>query len=277
MCHDDLIIDVGMHDGADTAFYLAKGFRVVAVEANPALVAAGEERFAQAIDEGRLRIIGAAIAETSGTVELAVSDDMSIWSSLSSDFIERNEAIGTTYRHIEVSAMPFEDVLAEVGVPHYLKVDIEGLDMLCIRALHHFEPRPAFVSIESAVTSNQAAAQDVFDEIAELSSLGYQSFKYVNQAKHPKVQMPYPPKEGAFVNAQFETRDSGPFGLETPGRWYPATEALLRAQPIRTHHNVIGLGGRWSRTLPARAYGFIRYKMPRKPGWYDLHASLIER
>ena len=36
----DLIYDVGMHNGADTAFYLAKGFRVVAVEANPELVQA---------------------------------------------------------------------------------------------------------------------------------------------------------------------------------------------------------------------------------------------
>ena len=31
----DLIIDVGMHTGKDTLFYLQKGFRVVAIEANP--------------------------------------------------------------------------------------------------------------------------------------------------------------------------------------------------------------------------------------------------
>ena len=32
--HADLIYDVGMHRGEDTAFYLRKGFRVVAVEAD---------------------------------------------------------------------------------------------------------------------------------------------------------------------------------------------------------------------------------------------------
>ena len=57
---DDLIIDVGMHDGTDTAYYLAKGFRVVAVEANPALVRAAQDRFSVEIDEGRLAIIAAA-------------------------------------------------------------------------------------------------------------------------------------------------------------------------------------------------------------------------
>ena len=32
---DDLIFDVGLHRGEDTEFYLKKGFRVVAFEANP--------------------------------------------------------------------------------------------------------------------------------------------------------------------------------------------------------------------------------------------------
>jgi len=31
----DLIFDIGAHIGADTAFYLQKGFKVVAVEAYP--------------------------------------------------------------------------------------------------------------------------------------------------------------------------------------------------------------------------------------------------
>jgi 16S rRNA A1518/A1519 N6-dimethyltransferase RsmA/KsgA/DIM1 with predicted DNA glycosylase/AP lyase activity len=33
--HKDLIYDVGMHHGEDTEFYLRKGFRVVAFEADP--------------------------------------------------------------------------------------------------------------------------------------------------------------------------------------------------------------------------------------------------
>ena len=34
----DLIYDVGMHNGDDTAYYLHKGFRVIAIDANPAMV-----------------------------------------------------------------------------------------------------------------------------------------------------------------------------------------------------------------------------------------------
>ena len=37
----DLIYDVGMHNGSDTAYYLHKGFRVLAIEANPVLAKQG--------------------------------------------------------------------------------------------------------------------------------------------------------------------------------------------------------------------------------------------
>jgi FkbM family methyltransferase len=40
-----LIYDVGMHNGDDTAYYLRRGFRVIAIEPNPALVATAAERF----------------------------------------------------------------------------------------------------------------------------------------------------------------------------------------------------------------------------------------
>lgn len=40
-----LIYDVGMNNGDDTAYYLWRGFRVVAIEATPELVATAANRF----------------------------------------------------------------------------------------------------------------------------------------------------------------------------------------------------------------------------------------
>lgn len=51
--HDDLIYDVGLHRGEDTDYYLQKGFRVVAVEANPQLVDECTARFAREIADGK--------------------------------------------------------------------------------------------------------------------------------------------------------------------------------------------------------------------------------
>jgi hypothetical protein len=49
-----LIYDIGMHNGADTEFYLRKGFDVIAIEANPDCVAHVRKRFEAEISAGRL-------------------------------------------------------------------------------------------------------------------------------------------------------------------------------------------------------------------------------
>ena len=115
--NENLIVDVGMHDGADSAFYLAKGFDVVAIEANPILVAAARERFAQEAADGRFTLIETAIADRPGTARMAISDTHDVWGSISEEFIARNEAHGVRHEYIEVPAMTFDEVLAQTGIP----------------------------------------------------------------------------------------------------------------------------------------------------------------
>ena len=59
--HLDLIYDVGMHKGEDTDFYLRKGFRVVAFEADPDLTGYCRKRFKEFLDSGQLKIVEGAI------------------------------------------------------------------------------------------------------------------------------------------------------------------------------------------------------------------------
>jgi hypothetical protein len=59
----DLIYDVGLHKGEDSEFYLKKGFRVVAIEALPALAQIVTERLRPYLDSGQLVILNVAIAE----------------------------------------------------------------------------------------------------------------------------------------------------------------------------------------------------------------------
>jgi len=269
----DLIMDVGMHDGTDTAYYLAKGFRVVAIEANPALVSAAQERFADAIARERLKIVAAAITESRGTTSMAVADSMTIWSSVDPGFIKRNT--GIDYRQVEVPAIPFQDVLGEHGVPYFLKIDIEGNDILALRALHRMRDRPQFVSIESSVTAYKPDFADVFDELAELWTLGYRGFKYISQESLSRINLPRHPREGAYVAVTVKGHTSGPFGRETPGRWLTVHQALVRAELLRLRHNLTGYGGRWSDTRIGWMYATARQKVTgSQPPWYDLHARL---
>ena len=46
---ENLVFDIGLNRGQDTANYLAKGYNVVAVEANPELVEFCSQRFSREI------------------------------------------------------------------------------------------------------------------------------------------------------------------------------------------------------------------------------------
>lgn len=284
MKHANLVIDVGMHRGEDTRFYLDKGFDVVAIEANPSLVAQAEREFEREIDAGRLRIRGVAVTEDGDSAVLAIADEAAEWSTLDQGFAERNRRnSGTRYRHVEVPAVRFADILADVGVPHYLKIDIEGLDMLCVRALRTQAVRPDFVSVESAVSSLAAPLEAAFDELAELWTLGYRRFGYVNQNAHPWRTAPWPAREGAYVDGAVTSTQSGFFGDELPVAWSGLGATLMRGQALRIHHNLSGNGGAWTRNPLTRPYWWLARSLWRARhgdgvdgwrGWWDLHARL---
>ena len=58
----DLVFDIGVNNGEDTAYYLRRGFRVVGVDANPEMVASGEQRFHKEIRAGRLVLLNVGLA-----------------------------------------------------------------------------------------------------------------------------------------------------------------------------------------------------------------------
>lgn len=81
----NLIFDIGLHHGQDTDFYLKKGFRVVAFEADPGNAEFCRNRFARELADGRLTIVEGAITENSagGEVKFYRNPDHSLWGSTS--------------------------------------------------------------------------------------------------------------------------------------------------------------------------------------------------
>ena len=174
----DLIFDLGMHDGSDTDFYLRKGFRVVAVEADPDFAADGAKRFAEAIGDSRLVIVNKAVASKPGKINFYRSTN-SLWSTISEDnrLLATNK--GAPTEQLVVEAVTSADLIREFGVPYYLKIDIEGLDLIALSGLQEIEERPKFVSIESSRRDLKA----VKAELAAFAALGYDRFKVVPQHK----------------------------------------------------------------------------------------------
>lgn len=271
---EDLILDVGMHVAKDTEFYLAKGFRVASVEANPELARAGSTRLAPAIQEGRLRIFNVAICEKDGPVAFFRNREKSDWGTISSDLAARNERLGTTNERIEVEGWRFERVLAETGIPYYAKIDIEGCDNLCLQAFSLFAVRPKFLSVEASLESEDEALQ----QLQTLRDLGYNQFKIVNQIIHHRRRCLNPPLEGRYVDARFDVEMSGPFGEEAPGEWMTLEETTHQTRGLVKEQRVWGDSGRFGRSPLRRVHRIWRRLTFREPvGWYDFHARLAER
>ena len=208
-----LIMDIGMNNGRDSLFYLRKGFRVVAVEANPLMVEKVRQELAGYIASGELVIEAVGLQQQEGEFVFYQNLDNDHWSSFDKVWGTRN---GTRYREILVACIQPQVLFQKYGMPYYLKIDIEGSDIEVVRAVHDFTERPRYISIEE----NQAYY------FAELWVVGCRAFKLVDQRRLYEVRCPYPPLEGRYVEASFDGTTSGPFGEEAPGEWLTFDQAL---------------------------------------------------
>src|SRR5262245_36149964 len=187
-----LIYDVGMNNGDDTAYYLWRGFRVVAIEPNPTLVALASKRFRREIEAGELKILNAAIAAKNGP--------QSFWLCLAdtrlSSLSWNDASLGGRHpvEEARVSGRTFRSILDEFGVPFYLKIDIQGNDPLCVEALDPHDV-PKFLSIEF-VLSNEPL-------VTLLHARGFKQFKCISQMYFLPLQLPPPPEARLIQNAEW--------------------------------------------------------------------------
>lgn len=224
----DLIYDVGMNNGDDTAFYLARGYRVLAIEANPELAEAGRKRFAAEIAERKVQILEVAIGAEPGRASFWISSK----SEFSSFDRENARKWNNSAYEVDVECQSMQSILAEYGTPFYMKIDIEGADHLCLQAI---DPKdsPEFVSFE------KGHLEDLFTA----RSKGYSRFKMIDQEDFKQIIFTNESRSGRIIRphigrlkdrlkwllsrrtaeslalAEYVYASSGPFGEETDGPW----------------------------------------------------------
>jgi FkbM family methyltransferase len=128
---NSLVFDIGANNGDDADAYLKHGRKVVAVEANPDLCAGLRERFAAEIASGRFVLVEKAISRRR-RVTLYVNTSDHGWGTILLSYAEHGRKLRGELRPIEVETTTVIDLIREHGVPHRMKVDIEGVDYLCL-------------------------------------------------------------------------------------------------------------------------------------------------
>jgi FkbM family methyltransferase len=236
-----IVFDIGMHNGEDTAYYLAKGFCVVSVDANPMLCAAVARRYRDEVTSGRLVILNVGIGKDSNVMPFYVNLENTEWSSFRPEVASR----GHPTTCINVNVEKITRIIEAFGVPYYLKVDIEGYDKWAVLPSAQRKVKPQYISYENAHIH-------IFDELV---SHGYQKFQLVNQSKVQESNGRLLGKEGLPLRYEFSPGSSGPFGQDLAGEWLDVLhmrERLLAYQVERLEGLKKSLHGEW----------------------FDLHASL---
>ena len=274
---DKLIYDVGMHLGEDTDFYLRKGFNVVGFEANPDLVRQCKLRFQDAIDAGRLRIVEGAIApeEVGDSVTFFVNM-LSVWGTVNPSWVDRNVSLGAESKEITVQTIKFREILRETGIPHFMKIDIEGCDHFVLKCLMDFESKPMHISIESEKVDFSALEL----EIKSLVQLGYSKFRAVQQEDIPGSTRSLTTLDGEVFEYKFDNHASGAFGEDVKQDWRTSIEVLREYRKIFQRYRAFGDHSILNKSpkivqKPARiAYKLLNGYGGPLPGWFDTHASL---
>jgi FkbM family methyltransferase len=259
----DLIFDVGAHRGEDSEFYLKLGYRVVGIEANPELAAELKSRYRQEIEDGTYAVVDKAVSDTPGTISFFVNKKLSVWGTADPNWARRNQGMGADSEEIKVESIRFCDVIKQHGCPHYLKIDVEGADMLCVQALLEMPCRPTYISVES----NKTSWRELMREFDTFDRLGYRRFKVVDQRLHRNGQ--YKSRSGAMVRHAFVGGTTGPFGEDLGGPWLTRQQAIRAYIPIFLLYKTLGDNTLLSKLL--KNVPILR-RLVDRVSWYDTHA-----
>ena len=203
---DGLAFDVGANNGDDTLYYLKRGMRVVAIEANPTLAQELSVRFSEEVKLGRVTVLNVAIVEDSRQeIDFFLNDDNDTISTV----IPHDSTAG--FRSIRVAARRLPDLVREYGIPLYIKLDIEGIDDAVLEDMFEAGYKPQLISAEGHSIGT----------FSQFVKAGYRKFKIVEGrfVHRPYYALKMTDNTGDSTFCEFPKGSSGPFGDDIPGPW----------------------------------------------------------
>jgi FkbM family methyltransferase len=217
---NSLIYDVGAHNGDDSAYYLAKGCRVVAIDASPDACEMLRRRFASEVRSGRLVILNVGVSDCPGELEFQVNRSMPVLSTFQKQRYDEVAWVPDDWHPVHVPVMRLSDLIREHGAPYFVKIDVEFFDGRVLLDLLRKQIKPPFISAE---------AQEI-DVYCLLVAMGYDQFRLVEGASvHEEfAEVSISTVGGLARSFRFVPECSGPCGDDLVLGWADKDETLRR-------------------------------------------------
>jgi FkbM family methyltransferase len=203
---NDLVFDIGAHVGDRTASFLRLGAKVVALEPQPRVFRALR------LIHGRnpqATLCAQAVGAAAGTLEMFLNTDNPTISTLSHDLIAAAQTAqgwqSQTWdaRHT-VQVITLDHLIATHGIPHFVKIDVEGHEAEVLAGLTTALPLLSF----ELTTIQRDVAHDC---IARLATLGEYAFNLSLGEDHALLHPDWINADaiGAQIDALSESANSG--------------------------------------------------------------------
>jgi hypothetical protein len=140
-------------------------------------------RFAVEIAQGRLTLLNVALAPERKLSSFWICDGHSLWNSFDREVASRK---GRKCRAVKVECYRLRDIFVRYGVPHYLKLSLHGHEHFCLADIEA-EAAPTYLSLE--LPRDLGTSEGI---LSRLSSLGYDSFKIIDQTTQKQLTISPP-------------------------------------------------------------------------------------
>jgi len=204
-----IIYDFGMNNGDDLSYYLAKGTKVVGVEANRSLCDSVRAKYSKEVQAGQLVIenVVLSVDRDEGEVDFYIHKANHVLS----QFPRPSDKRIDDFEETRVRQRLPSSLIWQHGEPHYIKLDIEHYDRIVLEELFSQEIYPRFISSE-------------MHDVRVFQLMTNAGYPYFNLVNGPDVSKQY--RDVAFLDAHgtaqtfsFPSHSAGPFGADLRFPW----------------------------------------------------------
>jgi FkbM family methyltransferase len=188
---DDLIFDIGANHGSKTDIFLRLGARVVAVEPDAVSKSILEEKFLRyRLRPKPVEIVQKAVSDSNRTETMWIDTPGSAMNTFSSKWVATLRADNTRFGHTmefaqrqTVPTITLEDLFFTYGLPFFIKIDVEGHELMVLRGLRQAVP---YISFEVNLPEFRQEGLECIELLERLASDG--QFNYVIDCRQGLAQ-----------------------------------------------------------------------------------------
>lgn len=168
---------IGCWTGIDVDYYLYRGYKVIAVEANARLYHDLRMKYKVAIQKGNLVLINKAVYSEEGQlIPFYIEPNNPNWSSIYQHVAQRLISDPDDILKVYVETTTIPELISQYGEPDLLRISLSGGELEVLEGIKKMDYLPKYLTTETEFVGNAYHEGEEFEILDKLHELGYTKF-----------------------------------------------------------------------------------------------------